>query len=235
MEFNSPPGNRVSLYLSFHTSNFVFIFWHDRFFLPYFVSVPRRVLLSRTERVTGCDLRSHIIAPSCRCPPGCRTEQGLLPSHRETVRKYPSHHEDHRAPASPRRIMRCVDRSGFRPRRAAACSLSFMGQRTCNPDCSVFKVRISKTICLKFDRGSDHSSILLMVWELSVRLGYRKQNHCFLQIEYPFDKRLSVPAAGTIHFASVTIGNSLWYLGFLNNRLAVWRKKQFKKALFPVF
>ena len=66
---NIPPGNRVSLYLNFHTSNFEFLFCHQRFFLPYFISAPRLVLLSRTGRVTGCDLRNHIIAPLCRCRP----------------------------------------------------------------------------------------------------------------------------------------------------------------------
>ena len=58
-------------------------------------------------------------------------------------------HEDHRAPASPGRFMRCVDRSGSRHRRAAACSLSSMGQRTCNPECSVFKVHISEVHLLE--------------------------------------------------------------------------------------
>jgi hypothetical protein len=47
--------------------------------LPYFISTPRLVLPSRTGRVTGCDLRNHIIAPLCRCRPRLSRIAGTPP------------------------------------------------------------------------------------------------------------------------------------------------------------
>ena len=80
-------------------------------------------------------------------------------------------HEDHRVPASPGRFMRCVDRSGFRHRRAAAYSLLPWVNVPVTRNVLFSRFISAKFTCLKFDFSSDHPSNLLMVWELSFRLG----------------------------------------------------------------
>ena len=166
---NIPPGNRVSLYLNFHTLFFDFIFWHQSFFLPYFVSAPRRVLLLRTGRVTGCDLRNHIITLLCHCRPRLSHIAGTPPQSTGGREEVSLFHDASRArirgPAGRIICLRQISSSLYPWRSSRACfawqvhalrgSLRLspssrrrifapsMGQRTCNPECFVFKVRIS--------------------------------------------------------------------------------------------
>ena len=150
--------------MNFHTSNFEFLFCHQSFFLPYFVSAPRLVLPSRTGRVTGCDLRNHIIAPLCRCRPRLSHIAGTPPQSsggREEVS------------FTPMKIIAYLLRlagscaAWIAPAFAIVAPPHARSPPWVNVPVTrsvLFSRFVSaKSTCLKFDFSSDHPSNLLMV------------------------------------------------------------------------
>ena len=115
-------------------------------------------------RVTGCDLRNHIIAPSCRCPPGLSYRTGTPPQSsggREEVS------------FSPMKIIARLLRlaGSCAAWIAPAFAIVAPPHARSHPWVNVPVTRnvlfsrfvSAKSTCLKFGISSDHPSDLLMV------------------------------------------------------------------------